>query len=217
MFDDAQGVLQRWNAWECSSRKHKFIFVIGGPGVGKGTQCARAASALEATHISAGELLRAEQARPNSRFQAFLAKSFALSIPVPPLLLMEILRSAIQDQPHDVVFLDGFPLTEQQLEEFEKEISTNYGTISLDASNSTLTRRLQERAKYSGRIDDDSLKIQRRVETFSTRAGEMVRLLQERKNPFHRIDSEGSVDEIQDDFLQRAMSTIRYMDSCIEH
>ncbi|KAJ6439125.1 recQ family helicase [Purpureocillium lavendulum] len=97
MFDDAQGVLQRWNAWEGSSRKHKFIFVIG-------------------------ELLRAEQSRPNSRFQAFLAKSFALSIPVPPMLLMEILRSAIQDQPHDVVFLDGFPLTGQQLEEFEKEV-----------------------------------------------------------------------------------------------
>ena len=91
--------------------------------MGKGTQCALAASALEATHISAGELLRAEQSRPNSRFQEFLAKSFALSIPVQPMLLMEILRSAIQDQPHDVVFLDGFPLTEQQLEEFEKEVS----------------------------------------------------------------------------------------------
>ncbi len=45
----------------------------------------------------------------------------------------------------------------------------------------------------------------------------MVRLLQERKNLFHRIDSEGSVDEIQHEFLQRALSIIRSMDTCIEH
>lgn len=80
-----------------------------------------------------------------------------------------------------------------------------------------MTRRLQERARYSGRIDDESLKISRRVEAFSIRAGEMVRLLQERKNLFHRIDSEGSVDEIQHEFLQRALSIIRSMDTCIEH
>ena len=40
-------------------RRHDLIFVLGGPGSGKGTVCARLAAELGATHISAGDLLRA--------------------------------------------------------------------------------------------------------------------------------------------------------------
>lgn len=43
-----------------------IIFVIGGPGVGRGTQCALAAEELALKHISVGDLLRAEQASPHS-------------------------------------------------------------------------------------------------------------------------------------------------------
>ena len=37
-----------------------MIFVLGGPGSGKGTQCARLVEEYNAAHFSAGELLRAE-------------------------------------------------------------------------------------------------------------------------------------------------------------
>ena len=38
----------------------KIIFVLGGPGSGKGTQCARIVAKYKLTHLSAGDLLRAE-------------------------------------------------------------------------------------------------------------------------------------------------------------
>jgi adenylate kinase family enzyme len=37
-----------------------IVFVLGGPGSGKGTQCARIAKEFNYFHLSAGDLLRAE-------------------------------------------------------------------------------------------------------------------------------------------------------------
>ncbi|CAM9763784.1 unnamed protein product, partial [Laminaria digitata] len=37
------------------------VFVLGGPGSGKGTHCAKIASEFDYTHLSTGDLLREEQ------------------------------------------------------------------------------------------------------------------------------------------------------------
>lgn len=44
------------------------IFVLGGPGAGKGTQCGNLVRDYGFVHLSAGDLLRAEQERPGSDF-----------------------------------------------------------------------------------------------------------------------------------------------------
>ncbi|CAF1535602.1 unnamed protein product, partial [Adineta steineri] len=41
-----------------SSTKPNVIFVLGGPGAGKGTQCTRIAETYSYVHLSAGDLLR---------------------------------------------------------------------------------------------------------------------------------------------------------------
>ncbi|CAF3642415.1 unnamed protein product [Rotaria sp. Silwood1] len=46
--------------------KPNVIFVLGGPGAGKGTQCARISETYDYVHLSAGELLREEAAKPDS-------------------------------------------------------------------------------------------------------------------------------------------------------
>ena len=38
----------------------KIIFILGGPGAGKGTQCLRMAADFGFVHLSAGDLLRNE-------------------------------------------------------------------------------------------------------------------------------------------------------------
>lgn len=40
----------------------KIIFVLGGPGAGKGTQCSLIVKNLGYVHLSAGDLLREERA-----------------------------------------------------------------------------------------------------------------------------------------------------------
>jgi UMP-CMP kinase len=44
------------------------IFVLGGPGVGKGTQCTNLVKDYGFVHLSAGDLLREEQNRDGSEF-----------------------------------------------------------------------------------------------------------------------------------------------------
>jgi len=51
-----------------SSKDVSVIFVLGGPGVGKGTQCSNMVKDYGFVHLSAGDLLRAEQERPGSEF-----------------------------------------------------------------------------------------------------------------------------------------------------
>ena len=51
-----------------SPDKVSVIFVLGGPGAGKGTQCEKLVKGYGFTHLSAGDLLRAEQKREGSEF-----------------------------------------------------------------------------------------------------------------------------------------------------
>lgn len=46
----------------------KFIFVLGGPASGKGTQCEKMVEEFGYTHISTGDLLRAEMQKVSSHF-----------------------------------------------------------------------------------------------------------------------------------------------------
>jgi len=45
-----------------SEAKQHVVFVLGGPGAGKGTQCKKIIDEFAFEHFSAGDLLRAEQA-----------------------------------------------------------------------------------------------------------------------------------------------------------
>jgi UMP-CMP kinase len=60
-----------------SGDKVTVLFVLGGPGAGKGTQCANLVRDYNFTHLSAGDLLRAEQERPGSEYAACFI-SFAI-------------------------------------------------------------------------------------------------------------------------------------------
>jgi UMP-CMP kinase len=47
--------------------KPLVIFILGGPGSGKGTQCQLIQEKFQFVHLSAGDLLRAERKNPNSQ------------------------------------------------------------------------------------------------------------------------------------------------------
>ena len=51
----------------------KIIFVIGGPGSGKGTQCEKLVKHYGFTHLSSGDLLRAEVKSGSERGQRLTA------------------------------------------------------------------------------------------------------------------------------------------------
>lgn len=115
--------------WGTASRKTPtiFIFVIGGPGVGKGTQCERAAKEFGWEHISVGDLLRRERAKPDSIYKEFIGRSFQKGVPVPPMLAVDLLSTELQrihtaEKSTHGIILDGFPLTCDQLTAFEEQV-----------------------------------------------------------------------------------------------
>ena len=78
--------------------KVSVIFVLGGPGAGKGTQCANLVRDYGFTHLSAGDLLRAEQDRPGSQFGEMIKQYIKEGTIVPMEVTVQLLENAITEK-----------------------------------------------------------------------------------------------------------------------
>lgn len=91
----------------------KVIFVLGGPGSGKGTQCARLVEEWGFVHLSAGDLLRAEQARKGSQYGELIDRYIREGQIVPQEITIALLENAIKEKLGEKgegrVLIDGFP------------------------------------------------------------------------------------------------------------
>lgn len=81
-----------------SPDKTSVIFVLGGPGAGKGTQCANIVRDYGFTHLSAGDLLRAEQDREGSEFGGMIKDYIKEGKIVPMEVTVQLLENAIMDK-----------------------------------------------------------------------------------------------------------------------
>ena len=89
-----------------SSDEVTVLFVLGGPGAGKGTQCTKLVSDYGFKHLSAGDLLREEQDRAGSEFGEMI-KTYIKEVTVQ--LLENAMKSSIESgENHGKLFLiDG--------------------------------------------------------------------------------------------------------------
>jgi UMP-CMP kinase len=72
------------------------IFVLGGPGAGKGTQCAKLVADFGFAHLSAGDLLREEQDRPGSEFGEMIKSYIKEGTIVPLEVTVQLLENAMK-------------------------------------------------------------------------------------------------------------------------
>lgn len=143
------------------------VFVIGGPGSGKGTMCELAQIQLGWTHLSTGDLLRAELASGGPS-AASIEQFITAGELVPNEIIVTLLKDAMENLTRTTgkrnFLLDGFPRSLNNMDGW-------YGIFGVDAPLPTmlyfecpyeeLERRIMSRAKYSGRSDDniDSMKL----------------------------------------------------------
>jgi UMP-CMP kinase len=73
------------------------VFVLGGPGAGKGTQCANLVRDYGFVHLSAGDLLRAEQDRKGSEFGELIKGYIKDGKIVPMEVTVALLENAMRD------------------------------------------------------------------------------------------------------------------------
>lgn len=76
--------------------KVTVIFVLGGPGAGKGTQCERLVKDYGFVHLSAGDLLRAEQNRQGSQYGDLIKSYIKEGKIVPMEITIALLENAMK-------------------------------------------------------------------------------------------------------------------------
>lgn len=174
----------------------KIIFVVGGPGSGKGTQCEQVVEKYGYTHLSTGDLLRAEVNSGSDKGKSVHAIMEKGEL-VPLDTVLEMLRDAMIAKA-DVskgFLIDGYPREVKQGEEFEKKIAPPTLLLYIDAGKETMVQRLLERGKTSGRADDNEETITKRLETYYKATEPVINFYQHRKI-VRKINAEGTVDEV---------------------
>ncbi|XP_032814483.2 adenylate kinase isoenzyme 5-like isoform X1 [Petromyzon marinus] len=174
----------------------KIVFVVGGPGSGKGTQCEKIVAKYGYTHLSTGDLLRAEVTSGSERGK-HLSDIMQRGELVPLDTVLDMLRDAmIANADKSKGFLiDGYPREVKQGEEFEKKIAQPALLLYVDAGSETMVKRLLKRGETSGRVDDNEETIRKRLGTYYS-ATEPVIALYEKRGIVRKINAEGSPDEV---------------------
>jgi len=140
-----------------------ILWIMGGPGSGKGTQCERITMKFAFTHISSGDLLRAEVMSGTKRGTQ-LYKLMASGESVPNEIVDDILAEAMVRKADSKGFLiDGFPIDIEQADAFVRDIAAPAAVIFFEANDSVLKQRLMARNNF----DDTEESIAKRVANFN--------------------------------------------------
>ncbi|KAH9305555.1 hypothetical protein KI387_009959, partial [Taxus chinensis] len=187
--------LQIANGVECVEKKLHVVFVLGGPGSGKGTQCARIVEKFGFTHLSAGDLLRAE-INSGSENGAMIQNMIKEGKIVPSEVTVKLLQRAMRESENDKFLIDGFPRNEENRAAFElvTGIVPEF-ILFFDCPEEEMERRLLSRNQ--GRVDDNIETIRKRFKVFIESSVPVVNYYGT-KGKVRKIDATGSIENIFD-------------------
>ncbi|KAL5728157.1 hypothetical protein ACHQM5_001272 [Ranunculus cassubicifolius] len=177
-----------------SSGKTPFIaFALGGPGSGKGTQCAKIVESFGFTHLSAGDLLR-EAITSNYKNSSMILDTIKEGKIVPSEVTVQLIQRAIESSHNYKFLIDGFPRSEENRVAFEKIFGAEPDIVLFfDCPEEEMVKRVLSRNQ--GRIDDNIQTIKKRLKTFETLNLPVVDHYSKR-GKVHKINAVGEVDEI---------------------
>lgn len=151
-----------------SSEKPEVIFVLGGPGSGKGTQCANIVKHFGFVHLSAGDLLRAEKdsGSPDGAMISQMIKDGQI---VPSSVTINLLYKAMTQSGHKHFLIDGFPRNAENNDNWIKMLGDKVDfkfVLFFDCPETVMEQRLLKRGETSGRSDDNIESIKKRFRTY---------------------------------------------------
>ncbi|KAI3632380.1 hypothetical protein MIR68_009486 [Amoeboaphelidium protococcarum] len=180
-------------AWDPS--KLTVVFVLGGPGSGKGTQCANIVRDYGFIHLSAGDLLRAERARPGSKYGELIETYIREGQIVPMEITISLLEQAMKESGGQKFLIDGFPRKMDQALKFEEQICPSSLVLYFDCSEGTMLKRLLKRGETSGRSDDNIESIKKRFKTFVETSLPVVQHY-DQLHKVHKVNCEDTIDRV---------------------
>ncbi len=175
--------------------------LFGPPGSGKGTQSAFLRRDFDLTHVSTGDMLRAEAAT-GSPLGLEVAPLMAAGKLVPDDLIVRVIAERLgHDDVGTGVVLDGFPRTVAQaraLDAMLEDRGQDVGLIlSLDVPVDDLVERLLGRAREQGRVDDTAEVIRERMHEYQRKTAPVLDHYRASGARVASVDGVGSVEDVR--------------------
>lgn len=187
------------------------LILFGPPGAGKGTQSNLLIEKYGLTHLSTGDVFRYNI--KNETELGTLAKSYMdKGELVPDEVTVNMVKDFLVRHTDSKGFIfDGFPRTLEQGQALDQML-TESGTsvtamICLEVKEDELVKRLLERGKTSGRVDDQNEEtIRNRFKEYTDKTAPLASFYSD-QNKFSSVHGMGSVEEI----FERLCSAIEMM------
>jgi adenylate kinase len=176
------------------------IVLFGPPGAGKGTQSQKLIAQYNLVHLSTGDLLRAQIAE-GTELGLTAKKLMDEGLLVPDEVVIGMIGYALSKNKQAAGFIfDGFPRTVAQAESLDQLLAQHNTKvacmIALEVGEEELVKRLLERGKTSGRVDDqDETKIRRRVTVYNTETAQVAGYYAGQQK-FHALNGIGEIEGI---------------------
>jgi adenylate kinase len=176
--------------------------IFGPPGSGKGTQAAHVEREFKLSHLSTGDILRAEVAR-GSDIGREAERIMRAGDLVPDDLIIRIVQGILRDP--DVsseVLLDGFPRTLEQARALDQMLAKEGHkvdfVIAFDVPEDVLVERLLHRAAVEGRADDTREAITERMHEYRNLTAKVLGHYRKARVRVVEIDGVGDVEDVSD-------------------
>lgn len=151
--------------------------MLGGPGSGKGTACERLVEKHGMAHLSAGDLLRAERKREGSEYGELIEKCIVAGNIVPVEITCKLIENAMDEimtktnGEQDAFLIDGFPRNLDNLSGWKRQMegkTEDQFVLFINCPLSVCEERILDRAKTSGRSDDNLESLRKRFKTYES-------------------------------------------------
>jgi len=175
----------------------KLFLIIGAPGSGKTTDAELISKEDDKiSHYSTGDMLRTEVASA-SKIGKEIDKYISKGEIVPIKIVIKTIVSAIESSPTDIILLDGYPRSLEQMNELDKYLK-NAHNIKLMSVIEVLVSEETARDRVLGRargVDDNNEVFNNRMKVY-TQPLEQIRDFYKSKNILKVISGEGTIEEI---------------------
>jgi len=154
------------------------LILLGPPGAGKGTQAKNLVDAYGIPQLSTGDILRSaiKAGTPlGVQAKAIIDRGDLVSDDIVNGIVSERLDA---DDARKGFILDGFPRTIPQAEALDEMLAQRGvkldAVVEITADAETLTRRIVNRARESGRADDNEEVVRNRLEVYREQTAPLV-------------------------------------------
>lgn len=149
------------------------LVIFGPPGAGKGTQSDKIIAKYNLKHISTGDMFRSH-IKNETELGKEVKSILDSGMLVPDEITIKMLENEISSNTDVKGFiLDGFPRTVPQAEALDRFFTSKndkvHLVLQLDVNENEIKQRIEERAKTSGRADDNQDKLIQRIDEYFTK------------------------------------------------